>query len=129
MVALNNSTEATFDKGTIVLTLQIVFVTGRGVAGFPLPDLAHMQGQGDYVSGNPCPAPVRGPPAFIPWSGSPLLPHIFNRGPSGVGVGRGPEPGQWQGMLKKTPCPRPLSGAGRGKGLGAGVLRGPPSAL
>jgi len=33
---------------------------------------------GGYVSGNPRPAPVRGPPALIPWTGPCVLPPIFN---------------------------------------------------
>jgi len=68
---------------------------------------------------NPRPAPVRGPPALMPWTGPRLLPPIFDGDPSGVWVGRGPERGQGQGMPKKTPRPRPLSGAGRGKGPAA----------
>jgi len=103
----------------------VVFVTGRGGAGFHAPDPALTRGRGGYVSGNHRPAPVRGPPALIPWTGPRLLPPIFNRDPSGVWVGWGPERGQGQGMPKKTPRPRPLSGAGRGKGPGARVFRGP----
>jgi len=87
----------------------LVFVTGRGGAGFHSPD----------------PALTRGPPALIPWTGPRLLPPIFNGDPSGVWVGRGPERGQGQGMPQKTPRPRPLSGAGPGKGPGARVFRGP----
>jgi len=102
-----------------------VFVTRRGGAGFHSPDPALTRGRGGYVSGNHRPAPVRGPPALIPWTGPRLLPPIFNGDPSGVWVGRGPERGQGQGMPKKTPRPRPLSGAGRGKGPGARVFRGP----
>jgi len=82
-------------------------------------------GPGGYVSGNPRPAPVRGPPAIIPWTGPRLLPPILNGDPSGVWVGRGPERGQGQGIPKKTPRPRALSGAGRGKGPGARVFQGP----
>ena len=104
---------------------RLVFVTGRGGAGFHSPDPALKRGRGGYVWGNPRPAPVRGPPALIPWTGPGLLPPIFNGDPSGVWVGRGPERGQGQGMPKKAPRPRPLSGAGRGKGPGAGVFRGP----
>jgi len=104
---------------------SLVFVTERGGAGFHSPDPALTLGRGGYVAGNPRPAPVRGPPALIPWTGPRLLPPIFNGDPSGVWVGRGPERGQGQGMPKKTPRPRPLSGAGRGKGPGARVLRGP----
>ena len=102
-----------------------MFVTGRGGAGFHSPGPALTPGWGGYFSGNPRPAPTRGPPALIPWTGPRLLPHIFNRDQSGVWVGRGPEGAQGQGMPKKTPHPRPLSGAGRGKGPGAGVFRGP----
>ena len=108
----------------------MVFVThsvryGAGRGGFSLARPRPYTGPGGYVSGNPRPAPVRGPPALIPWTGPRLLPPIFNGDPSGVWVGRGPERGQGQGMPKKTPRPRPLSGAGLGKGPGARVFRGP----
>jgi len=103
----------------------LVFVTGRGGAGFHSPDPALTRGRGGYVSRNHRPAPVRGPPGLISSTGPRLLPPIFNGDPSGVWVGRGPERGQGQGMPKKTPRPRPLSGAGRGKGPGARVFRGP----
>ena len=69
----------------------IVFITGRGGAGFHSPDPALTRGWRGYVSGNPRPAPVRGPPALISWTGPRLLPLIFNGDPSGVWVGRGPE--------------------------------------
>jgi len=108
-----------------VVKLKVVFVTGRGGGGFHSPDPALTQGRGGYFSGNPRPAPVRGPPASIPWTGPRLLPPICNRDPSGVWVGRGPERGQGQGMPKKIPRPRPLSWAGRGKGPGARIFRGP----
>jgi len=104
---------------------ELVFVTGRGGAVFHLPDPALTWGHGGYFSGNPHPAPVRGPPALIPWTGPRLLPPIFNGDPSGVWVGQGLELGQGQGMPKKTLRPRTLSGAGRGKGPGARVFRGP----
>jgi len=103
---------------------SVVFVTGRGGVGSHSPGPALTRGRGVYLSGNPCPAPARGPPALIPWTGPRLLPHIFNRDPSGVWVGRGPERAQGQGMPKTAPHPRPLSGAGRGKGPGARVFRG-----
>jgi len=103
----------------------LVFVIGRGGVSFPSPDPALTRGQGEYVSGNPRPAPVRGPPALIPWTGPHLLPPIFNRGRSGVWVGRGPERGQGQGMPEKAPRTRPLSGARQGIGSGAGVFRAP----
>jgi len=102
-----------------------VFVTGRGGAGFHLPDPALTRGRGGYFSGNHRPAPLRGPPALIPWTGTRLLPGIFNGDPSEVWVGWGPEREQRQGMPKKTPRPRQLSGAGRGKRPGARVFRGP----
>jgi len=104
---------------------RLVFVTGRGGAGFHSPDPALTRGRGGYVSGNPRPAPVRGPPGLMPWTGPRLLAPIFNGDLSGVWVGWGPERRQEQGMPKKTPRPRPLSGAGRGKGPGARVFRGP----
>jgi len=105
--------------------LDIVFVTGGGGGVFHSPDPALTRGRGGYVSGNPRPAPVSGPPVLIPWMGPRLLPPIFNGDPSGVWVGRGPEWGQEQAMPKKAPRPRRLSGAGRGKGTGARVIRGP----
>jgi len=84
-----------------------------------------LHGAGGVFWGNSRPDPVQGPPALIPWTGPCLLPPIFNRDPSGVRVGRGPEWGQGQGMLKKTPRPMLLSGAGQGRGPGAPVLLGP----
>ena len=113
------------ERIVVVRYRRIVFVTGRGGAGFHWPDPALTQGRRGYFSGNPRPAPVRAPPALIPWTGPRLLPPIFDGDPSGVWVGQGPERGLGQGMPKKTPRPRPLSGAGRGKGPGARVLRGP----
>jgi len=98
---------------------------GAGRGGFSLTRPRPYTGPGGYVSGNPRPAPVGGPPALIPWTGPRLLPPIFNGDPSGVWEGRGPERGQGQGMPKKTPRPRPLSGAGQGKGPGARVFQGP----
>jgi len=98
---------------------------GAGQGGFSRARPRPYTGPGGYFSGNPRPAPVRGPPALIPWTGPRLLPPILTGDRSGVWVGRGPERGQGQGMPKKTPRPRPLSGAGRGKGLGARVFRGP----
>jgi len=103
----------------------IVFVTGRGGAGFHSPGPALTRGRGGYFYGNPRPTPTRGLPALIPWTGPGLLPHIFSGDPSRVWVGQGPERGQGQGMPRKRPRPRPLSGAGRGKGPGARVFRGP----
>jgi len=102
-----------------------VFVTGRSGAGFHAPGPALRRGRAGHFSGNARPAPARGPPGYIPWTGPRLLPHIFSGDPSGVWVGRGPERAQGQGMPKKTPRPRPLSGAGRGKGPGARIFRGP----
>jgi len=98
---------------------------GAGRGGFSLARLRPYTGPGGYFSGNPRLAPVRGPPAFIPCTGPRSLPPIFNGDPSGVWVGWGPERGQGQEMLKKTPRPRLLSGAGRVKGPGAWVFRGP----
>ena len=98
---------------------------GAGRGGFSLARPRPYTGPGGYVSGNPRPAPVRGPPALISWTGPRLLPPIFNGDPSGLWVGRGPERGQGQGMPKKPHRSRPLSGAGRGKWPGARVFRGP----
>jgi len=103
----------------------VVFGRGRGGPVFHWPDPALTWGRGGYFLRNPRPAPVRGPPVLIPWTGPRLLPPIFNRDPSGVWEGRGLEREPGQGMPKKTPRPRPLSGAGRGKGLGTRVFRGP----
>ena len=107
---------------TLVLS-SVRYGAGRG--GFSLARPHPYTGPGGYVSGNPRPAPVRGPPAIIPWTGPRLLPPILNGDPSGVWVGRGPERGQGHGMPKKTPRPSALSGAGRGKGPGARVFQGP----
>ena len=71
----------------------LVFVTGRGGAGFHSPGPA-LTRAGGYFSHNPRPASVRGLPALIPWTGPCLLPPIFNGDPSGVWVGQGPERGQ-----------------------------------
>jgi len=98
-------------------------LTGRGGAGFHSPGPALTWGRGGYFSGNPRPAPARGPPALIPWTGPRLLPHIFNGERSGVWVGGLPERAQGHRMPKKTPRPRPLSGAGRGKAPGARIFR------
>ena len=98
-----------------IFNTLLVFVTGRGGAGFHSQGPALTRGLEAYFSGNPRPTPARGPPALIPWTGPHLLIPIFNGDPSGVWVGRGPERGKGQGILKKTPRPGPLSGAGRGK--------------
>ena len=100
---------------------QVVFVTGRGGAGFHSPGPALTRGRGGIFRV----IPARGPPALISWTGPRLLPPIFSEDPSGVWVGQGPQRGQGQGMPKKTPRPRPLSGVGRGTGPGARVFRGP----
>ena len=52
--------------GYLLPLICLVFVMGRGGAGFHSPDPALTRGRGGYVSGNPRPAPVRGPPALIP---------------------------------------------------------------
>jgi len=109
------------DIGTI-LGLSVRYGAGRG--RFSLARPRPYTGPGGYVSGNPRPAPIRGPPALIPWTGPRLLLPSFNGDLSGVWVGRGPERGPGQGIPKKTPRPRTLSGAGRGKGPGARVFRG-----
>ena len=64
--------------------LRLVFVTGRGGVGFHSSGPALTRSRGGYFSGNPHPAPVRGPPTLIPWTGPRLLPPIFNGDPSGV---------------------------------------------
>ena len=104
-----------------------MFVMGRDGAGFHSPDPALTRGRGVYVSGNARPAPVRGPPALIPWTGPRLLPPIFNGDPSGVWVQRGPERDRGRECRKMHPAPGPrqLSRAGRGKGQGALVVWGP----
>jgi len=113
------------EYGGHIADRQLVFVTGRGRAGIDLLDPALNQGRGGTFSGNPCPAPVRGPPALMPLTGPRLLPPIFNGDPSGVWVRRGPERGQGLGIPKKAPRPRPFSRVGRGKGLGAHIFEGP----
>jgi len=82
----------------------VVFVTGRGGGAFHSPDPALTQGRGGYVSGNPRPAPVRGPPALIPWTGPHLLPPIFNGDPSGAWVGQGPEGDRGRGCRERHPA-------------------------
>jgi len=106
--------------------MDLVFITGRGGAGFQSPDPALIRGRGEYFSADPRPAPVWGPHAFISWMGPHLLPPLFNSDLSGVWAGWGPEWGQGQGMLKKTPRPRPLRGVGWGKGPGGPRFSGPP---
>ena len=96
-----------------------------GLGGFSLARPRPYTGPGGYVSGNHRPAPIRGPPALIPWTGPRLLTTIFNADPSGVWVGPGPDRGQVQGMRTKIPRPRPLSAAGCGQWPGAGIFRGP----
>ena len=108
------------------LLMYLVFVTGRGGAGFQSPEPALTRGRGVYVSGNHRPAPVRGPPALIPWTGPGLLPHIFNGNPSGVWVGSVPERGLGHGMPKKTASPpQAVEWGGAGKRAGGRRFRGP----
>ena len=107
------------------VTFCQVFLMGRSGRVFTCQTPPLHGAGGGYVSCNPHPTPVRGPPALIPWTGPRLLPPIFNRDPSRVWVGRVPERGQGQGMPKKAAPPRPLSGAGRGKGQGRRVFRVP----
>jgi len=103
---------------------EVVFVTGRGGAGFHTPGGPLHGAGGGIFWVIPTTPPLEAHPHLFP--GRPrLLPPIFNGDPSGVWVGRGPEPGQGQGMPKKTPRPRPFSGAERGKGLGARVFQRP----
>ena len=103
----------------------LVFVTGRGGAGFHSSGPAPPPGWGGFFWHNPSPAPVRGLPALISWMGLHLSPPIFNGGLSGGWAGRRPRWGQGGGMSKNMPRPWPSSGAGRGKGPGAHVFRGP----
>jgi len=97
---------------------------GAGRGGFSLARPRYYMGPGGYFSGNPCPAPIQGPPGLIPWTGPGLLAGIFNRDLSGVWVGQRPERGQGQGMPKNTPHPRQFSGAGLGKRPRARVFWG-----
>jgi len=83
----------------------VVFVTGRGGAGFHSPGPALTRGRGGYFSGNPRPAPARGPPALIPWTGPRLLPPIFNGDPSGVWVGGGLSGDRGRECRKRHPAP------------------------
>jgi len=53
---------------------SLVFGTGRGGAGFDPSGPALTRSRGGYYSGNPRPAPVRGPPILIPGTGPRLLP-------------------------------------------------------
>jgi len=63
---------------------ELVFVTGRGGAGYHSPGPALTRSPGGYFSGIPRPVPIRGPPTLIPCTGPHLLPPIFNGEPSGV---------------------------------------------
>jgi len=100
---------------------------GAGRGGFSLARPRPYTGPGGYISGDPCSAAVRGPPALIAWTGPRLLPAIYNGDPSGIWVGSGLETAQGQGMPKRRPRPRPMSGAGRGHGPGPAFF-GAPSA-
>jgi len=62
---------------------------GGGGGGFSLARPRPYTGPGGYVSGNPCPAPVRSPPTLIPWTG-PVCYHLFLTGTRlGYGWGGG----------------------------------------
>ena len=52
---------------------------GAGRGGFSLARPRPYTGPGGYFWGNPRPAPVRGPPALIPWTG-PVSYHLFLTG-------------------------------------------------
>ena len=104
-------------------TISVAY--GAGLGRFSLARPHSYTGPGGYVSGNPRPTPIRGPPALIPWTGRYLLPPIVNGDASGVWVGRGPERGQGQQIVKMKPRPRPLSGAERGKWPGGPHFSGP----
>ena len=55
--------------------LGVVFVTGRGGAGFALGGPAATQARRAYFVPFPCPALVRGPATLIPWTGPPIFHH------------------------------------------------------
>ena len=104
--------------------LYIVFGTGRGGAVWGGFSDTLTRGRGGIFRVIHAP-PRPGPTCTDSLGGPRLLPPIFNRSPSGVWVGRGPEWGQGQGRPKMTPQPRLLNGAGRGKGPRARVFQGP----
>ena len=103
----------------------LVFVTGRGGAGFHSSGPTPPPGREGFFWRNPLPAPIRGLSALIPWMGPRFSPPIFNRSPSGGRAGRGPGQGQGRGMSKNMPCPGLSSEAGWEKGPRAHVFRGP----
>jgi len=107
------------------MSSDVVFVTGRGGAGFHSPDPALTRGRGGMFRVIPTPPPSGAHPHSFPERG-PVCYHLFLTGTRlGYGWGGGLSGRQGQGMPKKTPRPRPLSGAGRGKQPGARVFRGP----
>jgi len=77
----------TFPKSPSLAYLSLVFVTGWCGARLHSPDATVTRGRGGHPSGNPLPALVLGPPAFIPWMG-PICYHIFLTG-THLGYGRG----------------------------------------
>ena len=105
--------------------MSLVFVTGQGRAGFHLSGPAPAWVRGGCFWRNPSPAPVRGLPTLIPWTGPRFSPPIFNRGPSGVWAGQGPWRRQGWGMPKNMPRPGPSSTVGRRKGPVPRVFQGP----
>jgi len=110
---------------------------GAGRGGFLLARPRPYTGPGGYFSGNPRPAPVRGPPALIPWTGPRLLPPIFDgdgatfvttyfwRGPVWGMGGAGAWAGTGAGNAEKDNPPQAVEWGGAGKRAGARVLRGP----
>ena len=76
-----------------MISINLVFVTGRGGAGFALGGPAATQARGEYFVSFPRPAPVQGPATLIPWTGPRFSPPKIYGGLSGVwlgwGLGRG----------------------------------------
>jgi len=99
---------------------NLMFVTGRGGAGFRSAGPTLSAARGGIFRVIPAPPPSGADPHSCPRR-PPLSPPNFNGNWSGGWVG-------WregQGMPKMMTCPGPLGGARRGKGPGARVLRPP----
>ena len=107
---------------------KLVFVTGRGGAGFHLAGPALSAARGRYSFGYPRPTPVQGTPLLIPWTG-PVCHHQILTG-TRLGGRWGGCPGGDSGRecQKLRPAPGHWAGRGGGKGQGPAVF-GAPEAL
>ena len=108
-----------------------MFVTGRGGAGFHLSGPPLTRSQGGYFSGNPRPAPVRGPPTLIPWTVL-FVTTDFGWGPVWGMSGAGASGGTGAGNAEKDTRPLAVERGGAGKmggGPGFSGLRPPCNEL